>query len=177
MLFDPGQAAVLSASPRHTRHVPIRTSVGCAGSSRNGGSIREASFETCVVPMVGGPVKFAAAHVLPLPQKRMLTPAPVETYQFCGLDGSMATVPPSPAESCGQADVVVAAPVAAVPFAPAPTRSVAGSVGFSAKLTTSASEPSPEFRFWKWVASSGEQGVCCWLTPSSERQRPPSLPT
>src|SRR5664279_2465860 len=63
MLFDPGHAAVLSTSPRHTRHVPIRTPVVCAGSSRNGGSISDASFATCVVPMVGEPVKFTAVHV------------------------------------------------------------------------------------------------------------------
>ncbi len=127
--------------------------------------------------MVGDPVKFDAEHVFPFPQVRILTPAPVETYQFRGLVWSMATVPPSPVAICGQAAVVVAALVAAVPFAPRPARRVAGSVGFSAKLTTSASEPRPEFRFWKWVASSVEQGVCCWFTPSSERQTPPSLPT
>src|ERR1035437_10038040 len=109
--------------------------------------------------MVGGPVKFAAAHVFPLLQVRKLTPASVETYQFCGLVWSMATVPPSPVAICGQAVVVVAADVPAVPFAPRPASSVAGSVGFWAKLTTSASEPTPEFRFWKWVASSVEQGV------------------
>ena len=175
--FEPGHAEVLSANPRHTLHVPITMSAGSTGSSRNGASISDASFATCAYPMVGEPVKFVAAHALPLPQVRMLTPASVDMYQFCGLVGSMATVPPSPAEICGQADVVVAAPVAAVPFAPSPANRVAGSVGCSAKRTTSASEPRPELRFWKWVASSAEQGVCCWFTPSSERQRPPSLPT
>ncbi len=54
-----------------------------------------------------------------------------------------------------------------MPLAPTPTSRVAGSVGCWAKLTISAREPRPVLRFWKWVASSGEQGVDCWLTPSS----------
>src|SRR5665213_655338 len=104
----------------------------------------------------------------------MLIPAPVEIYQSSGLVWSMATVPPSPVASCSQG--VDGDDVAAVPFAPRPTSSVAGSVGCWAKLVTSANEPRPLLRFWKWVASSAEHGVACWLTPSVERHKPPSLP-
>jgi hypothetical protein len=89
----------------------------------------------------------------------------------------MATIPPSPAEICGHAARVLAAEVDAVPLPPTPTTSVAGSVGCWAKLTTSASDPNPAFKFSKWVASSGEHGVCCWFTPSVDRHNPPSLPT
>ena len=140
-----------------------------------GGVDEESSLEIWVAPMVGAPVKLAAVQAAPRVHWRMLTPAAVETYQSEGLVGSMATVPPSPVESCGHAPDVEAE-VAAVPFAPRPTSRVAGSVGCWAKLTISAREPRPPLRFWKWVASSGEQGVDCWLTPSVDRQRPPSLP-
>jgi len=97
--------------------------------------------------MVGAPVKFAAAHAFPSLQYRTLTPAAVDTYQFCGLVWSIATVPPSPVEICGHAATVAAAPVPAVPFAPNPASSVAGSLGCCAKPTTSASDPNPPFKF------------------------------
>ncbi len=96
-------------------------------------------------------------------------------YQSCGSLGSMATVPPSPVASWGQGVVDGLVEVAAVPFAPRPARSVPGSVGCWAKLTISAREPRLVLRLVKWVASSAEQTGACWLMPSDERQRPPSL--
>src|ERR1700733_8021631 len=100
----------------------------------------------------------------------MLTPAAVETYQRRGLFWSIATVPPSPVDSCGhEAEGEKAVEVEAVPLAPRPASSIAESVGCWAKLTTSASEPRPPLRFWKWVASSAEHWVPCSLTPSVER--------
>src|SRR5271163_2170706 len=107
----------------------------------------------------------------------MLTPAPVETYQFAGVSGSIATTPPSPSASCGHAVFADAVEVAAVPVAPSPTSSVFGSLGCSAKLTTSASDPSPPFRFSKCVASLAAHALPCSFTPSSDRHSPPSLPT
>src|ERR1700679_2467369 len=177
MAFVEDHTAPFAASPRHTRQVPITIFEVSAGSSSQGVSIRESSSATCAAPIVGGPVKFAAVQPLPSLHCRTLTPAAVETYQSSGLFGSIATAPPSPGESCGHTVVrEEAADVAAVPFAPRPTSKVAGSVGCCAKLTTSASEPMPLFRFWKCDASLAEQGVPCWLTPSVERHRPPSLP-
>ena len=73
-----------------------------------------------------------------------------------GFAGSIATAPPSPEASWVQAPRPSPQPqvVAAVPFAPSPTSSVDGSVGCCARLSTSASEPSPPFRFSKCAASS-----------------------
>ncbi len=100
----------------------------------------------------------------------MFTPAPVETYQFAGVAGSIATIPPSPAASCGHAAAGRRAQVAAVPFAPSPTSSVLASLGSWAKLTTSASDPSPPFRFSKCVASLAAHGAALLVHAI---QRPP----
>ena len=83
--FDPGHPAPLCTGPRHTLHVPISTSFASAGSRIQGAVISDASFDTCAYPIVGEPAKSEAPHALPFPQYRTLTPACVDTYQFCPL--------------------------------------------------------------------------------------------
>ena len=101
MALEDDQEVPVAAGPRQTRQVPRRRLVVRAGSSSQGASISEASLEVCVAPMVGAPVKLAAVQLCSESALADADSGAVETYQSEGLSGSMATEPPSPAESCG----------------------------------------------------------------------------
>src|SRR6202789_696893 len=173
------QEEPLAAGPRQTRQVPMRMLEVSAGSRSVGAASWAMSPSTCVEPMVAGGRKLEAVQLPPSGQASRFTPAPMGSYQLAERTGSMEGRPPSPVESCGQGVKVEAVVVAAEPFAPRPAMRVLGLAGSCAKPTVTASEPPvpmAALRLSKWVLSEEEQTLPVSATPSSERQRPPSLP-
>ena len=84
----------------------------------------------------------------PFEQCRTLTPAAVDTYQSDGFAGSIATVPPSPAEICDHAPPQLPPLRRRRPIRPQPHQQRRRDPSDArAKLTTSASDPNPPFRF------------------------------
>ncbi len=169
--------ALEAAGPRQTRQVPRMTLVVCCGSRSVGASSRLASWLTWASPMVAGGMKLEAVQLEPRVHCARLMPAPMASSQLVGVLASSDGKPPSPDESCGQEVSDEADVVAVEPMLPRPARRVLGSVGCCAKPTTSAREPIVVLRLSKWVLSLGSQTEPVSATPSSERHRPPSLPT
>src|SRR5579871_2979265 len=112
------------AGPRQTRHVPMSSWDGSTGSTMKGAGvvIVNPSLFTSALETTGTEPKSAGVHGLDCEHRWMETPAPLFTYQFSGLAGSMATGPPSPVRIWGQS---VVGPVLlftpAVPLAPNPS--------------------------------------------------------
>ena len=168
------------AGPLQTLQVPISNCVGSSGSTRKGAGavIVKPSFATSAFVTTGLVPKSAGVQAPSFEHKWIETPAPLFTYHFAGLAGSTATGPPSPPSISGQfvvGPVVLFTP--AVPLAPRPTIMVYGEAPTGDMLSTSASDPIPPFRFWKWLASVDAHADPVSPMASSERHSPPSLPT
>src|SRR5208283_5548851 len=110
----------------------------------------------------------------------MATPASSFTYQLSVFVGSMATGPPKPERICGHGEFGLNAAavslIPANPFTPSPAISEYGESKTGGRLSTSASDPRPLFRFWKCVASEAEHTGPLSPMASVERHRPLSLP-
>ncbi len=138
------------AGPRHTRQVPMSNCDASSGSTRNGaGEVMVYPSPLTSASVTAGTYPNAACvQSSDCKHEWIETPASLLTYQLELFAGSIATGPPSPPRICGQSEVgPVALFTPAVPFTPKPVIIVYGVMPTCDMLSTSASEPSPEFRF------------------------------